>query len=155
MNSQPIGSHFCQQTDMFLHFTCSLERRNNQSQNSSFWNDIKPRFSCMVQLGSILVPGTFLNLVFRSRQCRRDSDTAVISSWSDTATGIMEAIKGMTGVLDPRYVAVCHSNKTNIWQRTITCVVMGFGGPNKMSCSLAKNYAFSHNLTVLITMFID
>lgn len=88
MNSQPIGSHFCQQTDMFLHFTCSLERRNNQSQNSSFWNDIKPRFSCMVQLGSILVPGTFLNLVFRSRQCRRDSDTAVISSWSDTATGI-------------------------------------------------------------------
>lgn len=44
----------------------------------------------------------------------------------------------MTGVLDPRYVAVCHSNKTNIWQRTITCVVMGCGGPYKMSCSLVS-----------------
>lgn len=37
MNSQPVSSHFCQQTDMFLHFTCSLERRNSQSHDSSFW----------------------------------------------------------------------------------------------------------------------
>lgn len=52
MNSQPIRTHFCQQTDMFLHFTCWLERTNNQSHNSSFLNVINPCFHCVVQLSS-------------------------------------------------------------------------------------------------------